>query len=244
MIGMLRYVAALALCTGVQGGRVILASLFGVKHRPGGVYDRAPRAWARCLIRLTGLRVRVVARENLDPLLPVVYVCNHTSFADIWVLLATLPGSVRFVAKRELLSVPFFGHAVRASGQIPINRRNLRDAFAAYDDAAVAIRGGMSAIVFVEGTRSRDGALAEFKKGPFVLAIRAGAPVVPVHIAGGRSALPPGGWRVRRVPVTVSIGRPLPTIDLDFDDRETILTAALTEMRRLERGVDAPPAAG
>lgn len=244
MIGVLRYVVALALCTGVQGGRVILASLLGVKHRPGGVYDRAPRAWARGLIRLTGLPVRVIGRENVEAQVPVVYVCNHTSFADIWVLLATLPGSVRFVAKRELLSVPFFGRAVRASGQIPINRRNLRDAFAAYDDAAVAIRGGMSAIVFVEGTRSRDGALADFKKGPFVLAIRAGAPVVPVHIARGRAALPPGGWRVRRVPVTVSIGRPLPTIDLDFDDRETILTAARHEMLRLERGVDAPADAG
>lgn len=244
MIGVLRYVAALALCTGVQGGRVILASLFGVKHRPGGVYDRAPRAWARGLIRMTGLPVRVKGLETLDPDVPVVYVCNHTSFVDIWVLLATLPGSVRFVAKRELLSVPFFGRAVRASGQIPINRRNLRDAFAAYDDAALAIRGGMSAIVFVEGTRSRDGALADFKKGPFVLAIRAGAPVVTVHVAGGRAALRPGGWRVRRVPVTVSIGTPLPTVDLDFDDRERILTAARGEMLRLERGVDAPPAVG
>ena len=244
MIGVLRYVLALVLCTGVQGGRVILASLFGVRHRPGGVYDRAPRAWARGLIRMTGLPVRVTGREHLTPSQSVVYVCNHTSFADIWVLLATLPGSVRFVAKRELLSVPFFGRAVRVSGQIPINRRNLRDAFAAYDDAAAAIRSGVSAIVFVEGTRSRDGALAEFKKGPFILAIRAGVPVVPVHIAGGRSALPPGGWRVRRVPVTVSIGHPLPTIDLDFDDRETVLAAARSEMLRLERGVDAPADGG
>ncbi|HEU4828518.1 MAG TPA: lysophospholipid acyltransferase family protein [Gemmatimonadales bacterium] len=244
MIGVLRYVAALALCTGVQGGWVILASLFGVKHRPGGVYDRAPRAWARGLIRMTGLPVRVSGLEKLAAQAPVVYVCNHTSFADIWVLLATLPGSVRFVAKRELLSVPFFGRAIRASGQIPINRRNLRDAFAAYDDAAVAIRGGMSAIVFVEGTRSRDGRLAEFKKGPFVLAIRAGVPVVPVHVAGGRDALPPGAWGVRRVPVTVSIGSLLPTVDLDFDDRDAILTAARSEMLRLECGVDAPPAGG
>jgi 1-acyl-sn-glycerol-3-phosphate acyltransferase len=241
MIGALRYVTALAVCTGIQGGRVILASLLGVRHRPGGVYDRAPRTWARRLIWMTGIPVRVHGLELVEPDVPSVYVCNHTSFVDIWVLLATLPGSVRFVAKRELLDVPFFGRAVRASGQIPINRRNLRDAFAAYDDAATAIRGGMSAIVFVEGTRSRDGTLAEFKKGPFVLAIRAGAPVVPVHIAGGRNALAPGGWSVRRVPVTVSIGRPIPTKDLDFDDRDTVLSAARTEMLRLERGVDPVP---
>ncbi len=241
MMGVLRYVLALGVCTGVQGGRVILASLLGVRHRPGGVYDRAPRAWARGLIRMTGLPLRVHGLERLEPVVPRVYVCNHTSFVDIWVLLATLPGSVRFVAKRELLSVPFFGRAVRASGQIPINRRNLRDAFAAYDDAAAAIRSGVSAIVFVEGTRSRDGALADFKKGPFVLAIRAGAPVVPVHIGGGRAALPPGSWRVRRVPVTVSIGQPILTTDLDFDDRDAILHAARTEMQRLERGVDASP---
>lgn len=241
MIGVLRYVLALGACTGIHGGRVILAALFGVKHRPGGVYDRAPKAWARQLIRATGLPVVVRGADRLDASAPCVYACNHTSFVDIWVLLATLPGSVRFVAKRELLSVPFFGMALRASGQIPIDRRNLRDAFAAYDDAAKIIAGGVSAIVFVEGTRSRDGGLAEFKKGPFVLAIRAGVPVVPVHVDGGRRALPPGGWRVRRVPVTVSIGERVPTAGLDFESRDAVLRAAREEMLRLERGVDALP---
>ncbi|HEU5050930.1 MAG TPA: lysophospholipid acyltransferase family protein [Gemmatimonadales bacterium] len=238
MIGVLRYVLALGICTGIHGGRVILASLLRLPGRPGGVYDRAPRDWARQLIRATGLPVRVTGLDRLDPAVPCVYACNHTSFVDIWALLATLPGSVRFVAKRELLSVPFFGWALKASGQIPIDRRNLRDAFAAYDEAARVIQGGTSAIVFVEGTRSRDGSLAEFKKGPFVLAIRAGAPVVPVHVANGRAALPPGGWRVRRVPVTVSIGAPIPTAGLGFDDRDAILAQARSAMQRLRDGVD------
>jgi 1-acyl-sn-glycerol-3-phosphate acyltransferase len=244
MIGVLRYVLALGICTGIHGGRVILASLFRIPFRPGGVYDRAPRDWARQLIGATGLPVRVTGLDRLDSATPCVYACNHTSFVDIWVLLATLPGSVRFVAKRELLSVPFFGWALKASGQIPIDRRNLRDAFAAYDSAARVIQSGTSAIVFVEGTRSRDGSLADFKKGPFVLAIRAGAPVVPVYVANGRAALPPGGWRVRQVPVTVSIGAPIPTAGLAFDDRDAVLARARSAMQQLRDGVDAVGSGG
>ena len=111
----------------------------------------------------------------------------------------------------------------RAVGQIPIDRTNLRDAFAAYDAAALAIRGGLSAIVFAEGTRSRDGSLREFKKGPFVLAIAAGAPVVPVLIQGTRDVLPPGGWWVHPGRVRVKLAPPVPTSGLSYENRDEVL---------------------
>ena len=239
MSGVLRYVGALAVCTAIHGSRIIVASLLGVKYRPGGIYDRAPRDWGRQILRLTGVPLQVTGLERLPADTPCVFASNHTSFVDIWALLAVLPGSVRFVAKRELLSIPFFGRALRSSGQIPINRRNLRDAFAAYDEAATAIGSGISAIVFVEGTRSRDGTLAEFKKGPFVLAIRAGAPVVPVYVEGAHRALPPGSWRVHRVPVHVRVGPPVPTAGLSYEDREGLVAAARASMETLRGGVDA-----
>lgn len=239
MIGVLRYVSALAVCTAIHGGRIIIASLFGVKYRPGGVYDRAPRDWGRQILGANGVPLYASGLDRIPAGSPCVYACNHTSFVDIWALLAVLPGSVRFVAKRELLSIPFFGRALKASGQIPINRRNLRDAFAAYDEAAAAIRSGISAIVFVEGTRSRDGSLAEFKKGPFVLAIRAEAPIVPVYVSGAHLALPPGSWQIRRVPVHVRVGMPISTAGRSYDDREHLVAEARSAMESLRHDVDA-----
>lgn len=229
-VRVVRYVISLVALTLISGMAVIVAALIRVQHRRGGIYDRAAKLWAGGLIAANGLVVAVRGRELLEPSRPCVYVSNHSSFADIWLLFSILPLSTRFVAKRELLSVPFFGRAVRASGQIPIDRTNLRDAFAAYDEAAAAIRSGMSAIVFAEGTRSRDGQLKEFKKGPFVLAIAAGVPVVPVLIEHSRDALPPGAWWVRPVPVRVTICPQLPTDGLDFDDRDTLAQAARASM--------------
>ena len=218
-----RYVASLTVLTLWHGLQVMVAGLFGVRHRPGGIYDRAAHNWGRRLLRSNGVPVDVSGLEQLTPGRSYVYASNHVSFADIWVLFAVLPGSVRFIAKKELLSVPFFGRAVRASGQIPIDRANLRDAFAAYEAAALAIRGGLSAIVFAEGTRSRDGSLREFKKGPFVLAIAADAPVVPVRIEGTRDVLPPGGWWVRPGGVRVRLAPPVPTAGLTYEDRDAVL---------------------
>ncbi len=218
-----RYVASLGVLTFWHGLQVMVAALFGVRHRPGGIYDRAAHNWGRRLLRANGVPVDVTGLEYLVAGTPYVFASNHVSFADIWVLFAVLPGSVRFVAKKELLSVPFFGRAVRASGQIPIDRTNLRDAFAAYDAAATAIKGGLSAIVFAEGTRSRDGAMREFKKGPFVLAIAAGVPVVPVHLQGTREVLPPGGWWVRPGRVRVKLATPVTTAGLTYEDRDAVL---------------------
>lgn len=227
------YVLTLVALVVWYGCVCIFAGLFRVKHRPGGIYDRAGRGWGRSLLAVNGLRVRVEGMERLEPGRSYVFASNHSSFADIWVLFAYLPGSVRFVAKKELLSIPIFGQALRARGEIPINRTNLRDAFAAYDEAAERLRAGLSAIVFVEGTRSRDGKLHDFKKGPFVLAIRAGVPIVPVFIEGTFEALPPGGWYVRLRPITLKIGEPVPTADREFDDRDELMRRTRTAMESL-----------
>jgi 1-acyl-sn-glycerol-3-phosphate acyltransferase len=227
------YVVSLVALVVWYGSGCILAALFRVKHRPGGIYDRAGRNWGRSLIAANGLHVHAEGTERLKPGQSYVFASNHTSFADIWVLFAHLPGSVRFVAKKELLSVPVFGQALRARGEIPINRTNLRDAFAAYDEAAERVRSGLSAIVFVEGTRSRDGKLHDFKKGPFVLAIRAGVPIVPVFIEGTFEALPPGGWYVRRRPITLKIGEPIPTAGCNFEDREELMLQTRRAMEAL-----------
>lgn len=233
------YVLSLVALVVWYGCVCIVAALFRVRHRPGGIYDRAGRGWGRSLLAVNGLRVQVEGMEQLEPGRSYVFASNHTSFADIWVLFAHLPGSVRFVAKKELLSIPVFGQALRARGEIPINRTNLRDAFAAYDEAAERLQSGLSAIVFVEGTRSRDGKLHDFKKGPFVLAIRAGVPIVPVFIQGTFEALPPGGWYVRRRPITLKIGAPIPTAGCTFDDRDALVRQTRGAMEALRDALGA-----
>lgn len=229
----LRYAAAIGLLTALHGGAALAAGLLRVRHRPGGVYDWAGRVWGRRLLRVTGIRVTVHHRERL-PATPVVYIANHASFADIWVLLQELPGSLRFVFKREMMYIPVLGQAMRAAGHISIDRQRRGAAFSAYERAASQIRGGISAAVFAEGTRSRDGTLQPFKKGPFVLAIQAGVPVVPLYVAGTHALMPSQSFAPRPGRVHLVVGEPIPTAGLTYEDRDTLATicrAAILALR-------------
>jgi 1-acyl-sn-glycerol-3-phosphate acyltransferase len=191
----------------------------GVRQRTGGIYDRAAREWGRAMLRGTGIRVEVEGRESLDPATPKVYIANHASQVDIWALLAELPGTVRFVYKKGMDWIPLMGIAMRAARHIPIKRQVKSAAFAAYDEAAGYIRAGSSAVVFAEGTRSRNGKLMPFKKGPFVLAIAAQAPVVPVFCEGTFVLMPRGSWSPRRGTVVLRIGAAIPTVGMTYEDR-------------------------
>jgi len=220
------YPVALFALTVWYGSKVIVAALLGIRQRPGGVYGQAARRWGRGLLKASGMSVRTVGLENVPTGKPVVYVCNHQSFFDIIALAATLPGTYRFVAKRELAKVPLFGQALRAAGHIYIDRQRRQAAFGAYEKAAAVIKGGTSAVVFVEGTRSRTGNLLPFKKGPFVLAIAAQVPLVPVYCAHTFSILPKGSIRIRPRPISLYFGEPIPTGGMDYEQRQRLLTEA------------------
>jgi 1-acyl-sn-glycerol-3-phosphate acyltransferase len=153
---------------------------------------------------------------------PIMYVSNHSSMFDIWALFATLPGSVRFVAKRELFRIPLLGRAMLAVGHVPIDRSARKSAFEAYDEAARMIRSGTSVVVFPEGTRSRTGELLPFKNAPFGLAIAAQVPIVPVYVHHTFEILPKGAWRLRPQPIRLLVGRPIATAGLRPDDRERL----------------------
>jgi 1-acyl-sn-glycerol-3-phosphate acyltransferase len=223
MIGALRYCLSVFCFTLYHALRVIVAGYRGVADQPGGIYDRVPREWAEDLVRVNRIEVRTTGLELLVPGQPYVYASNHLSWVDIWVLLVAIPGRMRFVAKRELSFVPFLGKALRTANHIFIDRKNLGRAMAAYDEAATIMRTGISAAVFVEGTRTRDGRLLPFKKGPFVLAIAAGAPVVPVRISGTFEILPAGSVALRPGTAHLAFGVPIPTAGLDYEAREALM---------------------
>ena len=207
----------------VHAGGAAVAGLLRVRNRRGGVYDWAGTGWSRNILRAAGTPVIAEGLEHIPRDQPVIYASNHSSMFDIWALFATLPGSVRFVAKRELFKIPLLGPAMLAAGHIPIDRTARKSAFEAYDEAARTIqRGTSSIVVFPEGTRSRTGELLPFKNAPFGLAIAAQVPIVPVYIPHTFEILPKGAWRLRSRPIRLLAGRPIMTGGLRPEDRERL----------------------
>ena len=218
MIGFLRYLLGWIIYMGWWGTGVVVSALFGVRYRPGNIYDRSGRGWGRGMLRFSRIKVAVVGREHI-PDAPVVYISNHASEIDIWALLAELPGSVRFVYKKGMDWIPLMGLAMRRARHIPIKRQVKSQAFSSYDEAAKLIQGGISAVVFAEGTRSRNGKLQPFKRGPFVLAIAAQVPVVPVYCENTFALMPKGSFSPKPGNITVHVGEPIATAGMQYDDR-------------------------
>lgn len=234
------YLLSLAGITLWIGVGAIVGSWLGVKWKPGGHYDRGSRAWGASLLKANGISVTTTGRDRFDPERPYVFASNHTSLVDIWALMATGPASLRFVAKQEMLKLPILGKAMRSAGHIFIDRTRLKSAFGAYETAAASIRSGISAVVFPEGTRSLDGTLLPFKRAPFVLAIAAGVPVVPVYIPDAWKILAPGSIRMRPGSIEVRFGHPISTEGLTVDDRDTLAERAFLAVEQLRNAVDPP----
>jgi len=217
------YYVVLVVSTIVHATAAVVAGLFRVRNRRGGVYDWASTDWSRDILRAAGTPVMAEGLEHIPRDQAVMYASNHSSMFDIWALFAVLPGSVRFVAKQELFKIPLLGGAMRAVGHIPIDRAARKKAFEAYDEAARTIRKGTSSIlVFPEGTRSRTGELLPFKNAPFGLAIAAQVPIVPVYVHHTFEILPKGAWRLRPRPIRLLAAPPIMTTGLRPDDRERL----------------------
>ena len=225
MIRAFRYISSFVFYMAIAGSWAVLAALLGVKQRRGGAYDRSARFWGVGMLRGTRISVRVEGDEYLNPDRPCVYMSNHASFIDIWAILAAIPGTIRFVYKKGMDWIPLMGIALRAAKHLPIDRHSRSQAFATYDRAAGMIRRGFSAVLFPEGTRSRDGRLQPFKKGSFVLAISAGAPVIPVFCENTYELMPRGSWSPKPGTVTLRFGAPIPTAGLRYEDRDRIAAA-------------------
>jgi 1-acyl-sn-glycerol-3-phosphate acyltransferase len=177
------------------------------------------RLWSSLILKTYAVRYRPFYDPDFDPARPCVYVANHQSQFDIPALVLSMPCDFRMVAKRELLYIPIFGWALWLAGFIFIDRRDRDRAIRRLDRTVRRIHRGTSVVVFAEGTRSPDGHLLPFKKGGFVLALKAGVPIVPVSIRGGHQVLPKGTLRVRPGSIDVVFGAPIPTSSYSLDSR-------------------------
>ncbi len=183
--------------------------LSGVVTRSGRVPSRIMDWWGRWFLRIGGWKVRAEGLEHL-PEGGAILVSNHQSLVDIPLLVTALHRGVGFLAKRELGRIPLFGKAMAYAGNLFIDRDDPRDAIHLMRDAVRRIREGKLVVVFPEGTRSGDGTIGEFKPGAFYLAQKAGVPVIPVYIDGGRHALPKGSLLFRPAELVVRVLPPLP----------------------------------
>ena len=201
----------------------VVATLLGFHDERGGAVQQwCMRTWARSLCVASGVKIVVHGAEHIAPATGTVYASNHVSWYDIFAIASVLP-HYTFVAKAELRKIPIFGWGAEGAGVVFLSRENRKSAFEAYENVAAKIEHGLSVVVCPEGTRGDSYALRPFKKGPFVLAIAAGAPVVPVVVYGTREVMPKGSFRVRGGTVHVHLLPPVPTTGYDYEHRHELM---------------------
>jgi len=180
------------------------------------------RIWARIGLRLAGVRLQVAGEAHL-PSGAVVFMPNHQSNFDILALFAGLPVQFRWLAKEELFHIPLFGFAMRRTGYIAVDRSDRKKAIQSMGEAARRIAEGTSVIVFPEGTRSPDGTLLPFKKGGFMLAIDAKAPIVPIAIEGSHAIMPKHSRWIRGGRIRITIFPAVPTEGITPTARDDLM---------------------
>lgn len=180
-------------------------------------------------VRAAGIRVQVSGREQVPASQSCIFMCNHVSNLDPPVLLPSLPGRSSVLLKQELMNIPILGTAMRMAQFVPVSRgHRVESAKASVAAASDALRSGLHIVVFPEGTRSRDGRLSSFKKGPFFLAQQTGAPIVPIVIAGTQSMMAKGSMAIAPGEVTLRFLAPIePSI---YATREELMQAVHAAM--------------
>jgi len=188
-------------------------------------------------VRLAGVKIDVHGLEHLEPSRNYIFMSNHVSNLDPPILVPSIPGRCSVLVKKEVFRVPILGTAMKMADLVPVDRKNRESAIESVRAAIEVMRHHVHMVIFVEGTRSTDGRLLPFKKGPFHLAIEVGAPVISVTILGTEKCWPKGSFAIR--PGTATLIFHPPVEASEFDSRDALMAevrntiaSALPEDRR------------
>lgn len=210
--------------------------------RKGKVWWPASRAWAAGILKAAGVTEFIVRGEEVvDDAQPVIVMANHESHLDPPAMIKASKRPIGFLAKQELKRVPVFGWAAERTGHVFVDRGSKDRSHASIDTAARRIAEGRRVMIFPEGTRSQTGELLPFKKGGFVLALKAQVPIVPVGIAGTHAIFPPHARFVHETgPVAVVYGQPIAVTDYTLDTKDALIARvreAITDARATARAL-------
>jgi len=174
-------------------------------------------------LRIVGIKIEIEGLEKLDPNQTYLFLSNHQSILDIPAAINFLPGNVAFLAKKEHRRIPILSQGMRRMGMVFIDRRKSRAAVRSIQEVAEKLKQGISFVVFVEGTRSEDGRLLPFKRGPFFIALESQAAIVPMTMANTYQLMPKRGQVLRPGKAKVIIHDPISTKGLGKDDIEWLI---------------------
>jgi 1-acyl-sn-glycerol-3-phosphate acyltransferase len=217
----LTYVAVASYVLLVAPPAMIVAALTGAKSH---LYVLG-HFGVRLGLVLSGIRFRIAGLEHVPKRRAAVYCSNHQSNIDPPVLFEAVHPRMHILYKAEIESIPVLARAFRYGGFIPVDRRNKEAALRSIDGGAASLRAGNSFLIFPEGTRSRTADLLPFKKGGFIMAIKAQAPVVPIAVQGGRDSMRKGSWIIRPVTLSIRIGAPIESAGVTLDRRDELIAA-------------------
>ena len=221
MLRLIFFIPVLVISTTVSA---LMALIGGIFNHYSKYATAVFRTWARSLVWAAGIKLEVTGLENVEPDESYILIANHQSHMDIPVLTWGLPIPQRIIAKKELFKIPFLGWGMKAVGMLSIDRSNRKQSFETLKEAEEIIKTyRLSILAFPEGTRSDDGNIHPCKKGPFVLAINTGLPLLPVSVSGTRKIIPKGKISLRAGRVKVHIHPPVATKNLNLGDRNKLV---------------------
>jgi 1-acyl-sn-glycerol-3-phosphate acyltransferase len=178
--------------------------------------------FVRAAVGIAGVRVRVEGAGSI-PSGVCIFAANHVSNMDPLAFVPAIPRRVAILVKKEVFRIPVLGTAMRMAKLVPVDRENREAAAGSVDTAVKYLKEGLSFAVYPEGTRSSDGRLLPFKKGTFLIAIRAGVPVVPVSIIGAQDLLRKGEWSVHPGEVVIRFGPAVDVSQYSVEQRADLL---------------------
>jgi len=209
--------------------------LIGMRKSMKLIIYRLAQGWARSIIKMTGCSIIVSGRENISRKTGICFVSNHCGFFDIVLLIAYCGRPFGFIAKKELLLIPFLNLWIYLLGGLFIDRSNVRKAVRTINIGIQRIKSGGGMLIFPEGHRSKGRGLLPFHPGSLKLATSAGAPIVPVAITGSYEVFE-RTYRVVSSPVKISFLKPIDTANLPSTDRKHILCDRIYSIIKEELG--------